>query len=70
MIQNGLCQNSENSCLYINLNKYVYLNHRNSFYDGFFVYVYVIVYDVLVLIIYNNNSFIINMIIKFEKCCK
>src|SRR5690606_41557417 len=36
MIQNGLCQNSENSCLYINLNKYVYLNHRNSFYDGFF----------------------------------
>lgn len=46
MIQNGLCQNSENSCLYINLNKYVYLNHRNSFYDGFFVCVYVIVYDV------------------------
>lgn len=24
----------------------------------------------LVLIIYNNNSFIINMIIKFEKYCK
>ena len=36
----------------------------------FFVCVYVIVYDVLVLIIYNNNSFIINMIIKYEKCCK
>lgn len=36
----------------------------------FFVCVYVIVYDVLVLIIYNNNSFIINMIIKFEKYCK
>lgn len=36
----------------------------------FFVCVYVIVYDVLVLIIYNNNSFIIKMIIKFKKCCK